>query len=168
MWIISFLCVLGMTMPPAFATGSVTLAWNPSTSPDITGYDVYYGVASGVYDNEISAGDNTNITISNLVEGVTYYFAATAHDDGQSPFSNEISYTVPLNPSNSLAILASPASFNGQFSFTVSGINGRLYVVEASADLTHWAPMMTNTAPFVFTANDMNQHGQQFYRAVLY
>jgi hypothetical protein len=44
----------------AFATGSVTLAWNPSTDPLVAGYNIYYGGASGTYTNEICAGNATN------------------------------------------------------------------------------------------------------------
>ena len=82
-----------------FATGSVTLVWNASTDPSVVGYNVYYGGASGAYTNEICAGNATNATISGLVEGTTYYFAATTYavSGRESPFSSEVSYLVPLN-----------------------------------------------------------------------
>jgi hypothetical protein len=83
----------------AFATGSVTLAWNPSTDPIVAGYNVYYGGASGTYTNEICAGNATNVTISGLIQGTTYYFAATTYASSgvESPFSSEVSYLVPTN-----------------------------------------------------------------------
>ena len=83
----------------AFATGSVTLVWNASTDPSVAGYNIYYGVASGAYTNEICAGNATNATISGLVEGTTYYFAATTYTSSgiESPFSSEVSYLVPQN-----------------------------------------------------------------------
>ena len=83
----------------AFATASVTLAWNASTDPGVAGYNVYYGGASGAYTNELCAGNATNATISGLVEGTTYYFAATSYVASglESPFSSEVSYLVPLN-----------------------------------------------------------------------
>ena len=102
---------------PAFATQSVTLAWNPSTDPTVVGYNLYYGGKSGNYTNTLSAGNATNKTVSGLVEGKTYYFAATTYNSSgiQSPFSNEVSYSVPtnsvavnqpptLNPINNLTI----------------------------------------------------------------
>jgi hypothetical protein len=83
----------------AFATGSVTLAWNASTNPIVAGYNVYYGKACGTYTNKICAGNSTNATISGLVQGVTYYFAATTYSTSgvESPFSSEVSFQIPLN-----------------------------------------------------------------------
>ena len=101
---------------PALAQ-NVTLAWNPSSDPTVVGYNIYYGGASGNYTNTLSAGNATNITVSGLVQGDTYYFAATTYNSSgvQSPFSNEVSYSVPtnstainqpptLNPINNLTI----------------------------------------------------------------
>ena len=91
------------------ASNSVSLAWNPSTGTNIAGYHIYYGGASGAYTNIVNAGNTTNATISNLTEGNTYFFAATAYDSSglESAFSNEISYTPGNSPPtlNSLANL---------------------------------------------------------------
>jgi hypothetical protein len=95
--------VLFATMPgSAFATASVTLAWQPSTDASVVGYNVYYGGASETYTNKISAGSAMSAVVSNLVPGATYYFAATAYDSTglESPFSNEASYAVPLTAPN--------------------------------------------------------------------
>ncbi|MFZ0828083.1 MAG: Ig-like domain-containing protein [Verrucomicrobiia bacterium] len=83
------------------AAGSVTLAWNPSADPLVVGYNVYYGAASATYTNEISAGTATNISISGLVPGTTYYFAATTYNAAnmESAYSSEVSYLVPQNVS---------------------------------------------------------------------
>ena len=81
----------------AFATGSVTLAWFPSPDTNVVSYNIYYGCSSGNYTNKISAGNATNAVVSGLADGAAYYFAATALDDTgmESPFSNEISYSIP-------------------------------------------------------------------------
>jgi hypothetical protein len=67
------------------ASQSVTLGWDPSSDP-----------------NEISAGTGTSVTIAGLIEGVTYYFAATTYlTSGQeSGFSDEVPYTVPATTAN--------------------------------------------------------------------
>ena len=84
--------------------GSVMLAWNPSISTNVVGYNIYYGPASGVYTNSISVAGATatNATITGLVQGAMYYFAATASDalGNQSPYSNETTYSVPLTSSS--------------------------------------------------------------------
>ena len=62
------------------SAAQITLAWDASTDPSVTGYRVYYGSGSLAYSNAVSAGNATTLTISNLVAGTTYYFAATAYD----------------------------------------------------------------------------------------
>ena len=85
------LAVRAQLAPP---TASVTLA---SPSPEVTGYRIYYGVASRSYTNTVTVGNQFTCTVSNLLPGVTYYFAATAYDGSglESDFSNEVSYLVP-------------------------------------------------------------------------
>ena len=87
---------------PAFAAGSVTLAWQPSADTNVVGYNVYFGGVSETYTDKISVASATSTIVSNLTEGVTYYFAVTAYDDTglESPFSNEASYAVPRNVGN--------------------------------------------------------------------
>jgi len=107
--------VFGLTcfiLNSAFAVGSVTLAWDPSPDSTVVGYRVYYGVASGNYTNSAAVGNVTNATVANLVDGVTYYFAATAYDSagGESDFSNEATYTVPISNPNQPPTLNSIAN----------------------------------------------------------
>ena len=85
-----------------FALTSITAAWDPNSGPNVTGYKVYYGAATGTYTNSVSVGNTTTATLSGLVEGSTYYLSATALDNlGQeSDFSAEIAYVVPFPPSN--------------------------------------------------------------------
>lgn len=78
-------------------TVSAVLAFDPSPSPDVKGYRIYYGAKSGTYTNSVSTGTNLTVTISNLVRGVKYFFAATAYDAGgmESAFSNEATFPIP-------------------------------------------------------------------------
>ena len=93
-----------------FASKSVTLAWDPSPDPNVAGYNIYYGPASGQYTNVVSVGNTTNGIIDGLIEGATYYFTATAYDllGLESDFSNEISYSVPTNstPPNGIPVIS--------------------------------------------------------------
>lgn len=85
-----------------FAAGNVSLAWDASPDASVTGYRIYYGVASASYTNSATVGNVTNATVTGLVEGATYFFAATAFDGAglESDFSNETSYTVPTSSTN--------------------------------------------------------------------
>jgi hypothetical protein len=71
----------------------VTLAWDSSTDPNVTGFRVFYGTSSHSYPFNNDAGKNTTFTISNLRDGATYYFVVTAYNSSgiESQFSNEVS-----------------------------------------------------------------------------
>ena len=72
----------------------IVLGWHASSDPIVAGYNVYYGGAPGTYTNVVNAGNATMVLVSNLVYGVTYYFAATTYSASgvESPFSKEIHY----------------------------------------------------------------------------
>jgi len=112
---------------------SGTLTWKPSPDPAIAGYNLYEGVTSANYTNTIDVGNATSATVSNLVNGVTYFFAVTAYAPNrqESGFSDEVSYTVPW-PTNSPpditmtlpvrgAVYVAPATINFAVSVTPNG-----------------------------------------------
>ena len=98
---------LSLTLP---GLNNVTLAWSASPSTEVTGYRLYYGTASSTYTVSVVLGNVTTNTVTDLVGGVTYFFAVTAHDanEVESEFSNEISYTVPMNADLPTIVLTSP------------------------------------------------------------
>ncbi len=93
------LALLVLFAAPLFA-GSVTVTWDPNTEPDVTGYTVFYGTQSGVYQFTQSAGSATTSTVDNLTPGQTYYFAvqAVSLNGLTSPLSQEVSTTIPAIP----------------------------------------------------------------------
>lgn len=76
----------------ARAQRAITLAWEPNDEPDLAGYFIHYGLASGAYSTKTNVGLRTTNTISGLLEGLTYYFAVTAYNTAglESEPSNEI------------------------------------------------------------------------------
>jgi hypothetical protein len=85
------------------AAGRATVVWDPSPGTNvISDYKIYFGIASGTYTNAISAGTNTTLSVSNLVGGKTYYFAATAVDSYglESDYSVEGSALIPVAAPN--------------------------------------------------------------------
>lgn len=128
---------------PVQAGQSVTLTWDPSPDISVAGYKAYYGVASRTYTNMVDTGNATTITISGLIEGTTYYFAATAYNllGTESVFSDELSYTVPVAP----AKLQIRVAANGQVVLTVTGQIGHSYDLQVTQAVTNWTVIGTVT-----------------------
>jgi hypothetical protein len=71
---------------------SATLAWDAvAPSAGVTGYYLYYGVATRSYSNRLDLGLATSAVVTNLSAGTTYYFATTSYTATglESEFSNE-------------------------------------------------------------------------------
>lgn len=95
--VLAIVSVFSLTPQPCPAA-QITLAWDPSPEPAVTGYRVYYGTSSYYYTAVVDVGNQTVLTISGLLPGVTYFFSATAYSEStgdESYFSGEIAYTVP-------------------------------------------------------------------------
>jgi hypothetical protein len=152
-----------LTPLAAFATGTVTLAWDPSEGTNvIANYNVYYGVASATYTNVAAAGTNLTVSISNLVEGATYFFAATAVDTSglESDYSTEVSTLIPIKTTNQPPTLNTLADMTinenaGQQTVNLSGITSgatnevQTLTVTASSSNTGLipTPMVNYTSP---------------------
>ena len=95
--------VLILKLQSAPDAADVTLAWNAKQSTDIAGYRIYYGTCSGIYTSRVDAGKVTNLKISDLNKGQTYYFAATTydHNGNESNFLQEAVY----NPSSNSELI---------------------------------------------------------------
>lgn len=88
---------IGLIITSIAETTSVTLAWDASLDSGVTTYYVYYGFPSGDYTNRVEVKNKLYTTITNIIVGGTYYFAATASAGGlESDFSNEVS----ISPTN--------------------------------------------------------------------
>jgi hypothetical protein len=96
-FLISFFIVYFYT--PVLFAGSVSLSWDAPTEntdgtrlTDLAGYNIYYGTAAGDYSNSINVGKNTTYQVTNLRDGLTYYFAVTAYDisGNESEYSTEV------------------------------------------------------------------------------
>ncbi len=72
---------------------SVQLKW--SEFPNITGYTVYYGTQSGVYDKQLTVDTNTAL-ISGLENLTTYYFTVTPISPGWEGARSEVVSAMPM------------------------------------------------------------------------
>jgi hypothetical protein len=76
----------------------VTVAWAPSASPGVMGYNLYRGVASGGPYSLVTPTPipMTSYVDTSVIAGATYYYVSTAVSaSGESAFSNEALATVP-------------------------------------------------------------------------
>jgi len=89
------LLIVTLSFPQIIHAAQVTLEWDAVIHPLLQGYVVHYGTYSGDYDVSLDVGNWTSVTIADLEEGETYYFAATAYstEGEESDYSNEVSYS---------------------------------------------------------------------------
>ena len=83
--------------------------------------------------------------------------------------SDTKAFTVIVNPL-ALVILTPVALTNGWFVMQVSGPLGPDYILQASATLTNWSDLWTNTPaamPFSLTDTNTGPFRTRFYRALL-
>jgi hypothetical protein len=108
------------------SVNDVSLAWDPSVSPNISGYKLYIGNASRAYDTFITLGNQTSYTVTDLGVG-TWYFAVTAFDSGdnESDFSNEVSQVISSS--------GSACDFNGDSSVNVLDLQAIVNVILGSS-----------------------------------
>lgn len=160
-----FLPCLLLTL--AVRAEEVDLDWEPSDSPDVAGYMVYYGKAPGTYTQVMNVAANTEAAVTNLDGGQDYYFTVTAYDaaGNESLPSNEAKY---ITPGISTVIPSGDGYMNVRFAMAI----GHLYGIEASTDLQNWELITwsygaANTWDF-FTDYDSADFDQRFYRLVTY
>lgn len=141
-------------MPGSLFAGSVVATWNANSEPDLAGYKLFYGTASRTYTDSIDVGNVTEQEVSDLTDGVKYFFAVAAYDSSgnQSGYSQEVSKVIGKN-------LASTSAGNGEGEIRFKPVVGvtefELYRSRnpyARADtllrtLTHADTLITDTLP---------------------
>jgi hypothetical protein len=98
LWCLFFVASLLISQGSSYAA-QVILAWDASA--EAAGYKIYYGTASNNYTSVVNVANNLNHTFTDLPDGKTYYFAATAYDatNLESDYSTEVSYNASSNSS---------------------------------------------------------------------
>src|SRR3989475_1228373 len=116
------LTVLCSLAPALSSAAQVTLAWDANTEPDLAGYKLYYGNSSGSYQFSVDVGNVTSYTLSGLLDGRIYYFAATSYNLSlaESGFSNELTKPIADVPPPLVSITAPAAGVTVAGTVTVS------------------------------------------------
>jgi hypothetical protein len=88
-----------LLLPVSASAATITLQWDANTEPDVQGYVVRYGTASGVYSVEVDVGLTTTWSKAFTAPGsTTYFFVVQAYNStSRSDNSAEVS-TVVVNP----------------------------------------------------------------------
>ncbi|HLH54530.1 MAG TPA: hypothetical protein VKY92_13020, partial [Verrucomicrobiae bacterium] len=126
---------------------------------------IYYGPGTRNYTNMVPVGSANSVSVSNLVSGTTYYFAATSYTLAglESDYSAEALYTAPTN-----AVLSAKVGSGTTWNLTVSGFLGANYQIQYATNLgpaTVWLPLRTYTQTnFVQTFNLAPTTRQAFFR----
>src|SRR3989441_869721 len=122
LFVACLLTVLCSLAPALSSAAQVTLAWDPNTDPDLAGYKLYYGTSSGSYPFSVDVGNVTIYTLSGLLEGRIYYFAATDYNLSlaESGFSNEVSRAIADVAPPTVSITAPAAGATVLGTMTVS------------------------------------------------
>jgi Concanavalin A-like lectin/glucanases superfamily/Protein of unknown function (DUF1573) len=92
------LTLTGTGVQPPPVTHSVNLAWGPSSSAGIIGYDVYRGTVSGGPYTLLTSSPVATMSYVDTISGSgTYYYVVTSVDAGglQSAYSNVVSVVIP-------------------------------------------------------------------------
>ena len=91
--ILAILAIAGIAQ-----AATINVSWNPNTEPDLSGYKLYHGTASGQYGEPVDVGNVTGHVMEITPQyGATYYFALTAYDTSgnESGYSDEATCFVP-------------------------------------------------------------------------
>lgn len=99
---LSAFCLSALATTNQISNQVLQIAWDPSASTNVTGYNVYYGGSSRVYTNRIVLGKATNSPITGP-PGASFFVAVTARDSAghESPPCNEITCAFPTQPNSS-------------------------------------------------------------------
>ena len=129
---------------------TLTVLWNPSPSPGVVGYALYWGLSEDSCTNRIVLRNVTDVTLVGFKRRVTYYLAVAAYDatGEESPWSNRIQYSrapvvMPVIPPTTVTNLLQLQRMNlvgatpvMRLSFT--GQAGGNYRLQATEDFQHW------------------------------
>jgi Fibronectin type III domain len=170
--LIGFSALLAVSLAlaaPAHASQSVSIAWNAESDPNVAGYAVYLGATNGTYTSRFDVGTNTQITVSSLGEGQTYYFAVAAYDSArmEGTKSTGIPYLVP---GLVRAVFSAGPGSPMNISFPVA--NAHWYQVQASTNLRTWTNVLQTPVESVnsWVTYQDSQHGpfaMRFYRLIM-
>ncbi len=113
--------------------GTISIAWDPVTDPDLAGYKVYYGTAPGVYTHNEDVGNRTSTTLVGLDACTHYYIAIKAYD---SSGAESASYSNQIDGLPRPVVTASSPSGGEQGASTTLSVTGESFVDGARVEFS--------------------------------
>jgi uncharacterized repeat protein (TIGR01451 family) len=115
------------------------------------------------------AGAQLTVTLQATAVGNFLNYASVSSDTPDpNPSDDAVSTNVVVVASSPPQLAGSFVDNNGSFQFTVNGLAGQQYVIEASTNLVDWVPIYTNqpplTASFTFTNVNTSGYTSRFFR----
>jgi PKD repeat protein len=103
------LLLIGVLLSGSAFAGQVAVAWDAVSGA--TGYRLYYGTASGNYASNVDTKTATSYTVTNLTDGVRYYFSVRAYNaTTTSGYSSEVNTLVGSTTAPVANFTATPTS----------------------------------------------------------
>jgi len=114
--------------------GTLRLAWNSSSDPSAAGYRVYFTATNELNWQSADVGNHLKATLSGLDEGAWYRIRVAAYNASQieGPSSQFIEAETGFYVS----------IFNNSWSVEAYGASGKTNVMEVSANLATWYPVL--------------------------
>ena len=121
--------ILSIAAAPAASAAGLTLAWNPNSEGNLSGYVVSYGTAPGAQTQTVNVTRTvTRVRIENLTAGSRYYFIVRAVNNGgqvsgpSAEVNGLASTTLPAAPSGSTQTYYAEGA-SGFFDYRVAVLN---------------------------------------------
>ncbi len=142
--------------------GRISIAWDPVTDPDLTGYRIHWGTSPGVYTQWQDVGPVTTSVLYGLADCTTYYVAVKARDAAgnlSASYSNEIhGYPRPvvraavpttLEQGVRLSVVLTGANFmdGATVQFANPGISANSVTVDSCTQITVAVTVANGAAP---------------------
>jgi hypothetical protein len=165
--LILFLCLLSISS--TLYAADLTFTWTPNTDDKLAGYKIHYGSESRTYNVVIDVGlpatvdGKVTYTVTDLPDGVTKYFAATAYDadNFESDYSNELvvsiaAAAVPVIEPPVLSGAIDPNTITINFP-DAQLLGGNLYVGTTDKAIVISWPPVTGATSYTYRLYDINK-----------